>query len=126
MGGAERAQPDLFSSQFSADGKPLSAKLYRSLINGFYDAVKAVSPENQVAMGGLGPIATKGWTIGPMQFTRELLCMKGSKHPKPIKGSCEGGVHFDIFDIHPYTTGGPTHKGGPNDVELGDMKKLSR
>lgn len=115
-----------FFPQFSADGKPLSASLYRPLINSFYAAVKSVDPSNLVVMAGLGPIAIRGYTVGPMQFTRELLCMRGSKNPKPIKGQCDGGVHFDIFDIHPYTTGGPTHTGGPNDVELGDMPKLQR
>ena len=115
-----------FFPQFSVDGKPLSADLYRSLINSFYGAVKSVDPSNLVIAAGLGPIARKGWTIGPLQFTRELLCMKGSAHPHPIKGQCTDGVHFDIFDIHPYTTGGPTHTGGPNDVELGDMPRLER
>ena len=50
--------------------------------------------------------------------------MTGHRHPRPTGGDCEGGVHFDIFDIHPYTTGGPTHEGGINDVELGDLPKL--
>jgi hypothetical protein len=59
-----------------------------------------------------------------MQFTRQLLCMEGVKKPKRTKGDCEGGVHFDIFDIHPYTTGGPNHKGRGNDVQMGDLGKL--
>ena len=41
-----------------------------------------------------------------------LLCMTGTKQPRPTPGDCGGGVHFDIFAIQPYTTGGPTHKGG--------------
>ena len=52
-----------------------------------------------------------------MRFTRELLCMSGGAKAEADGGDCEGGVDFDVFDIHPYTTGGPTHKGGPNDVE---------
>jgi len=115
-----------FYPQFSTGGKPLSAGLYRALIDAFYGAVKGVDPSNLVVAAGLGPIARKGWTIGPMQFTRELLCMRGSKKFRPAKRGCEGGVHFDVFDIHPYTTGGPTHTGGPDDVELGDMKRLQR
>ena len=59
-----------------------------------------------------------------MDFTRRLLCMKGRKKPRPTKGDCGGGVHFDIFDIHPYTTGGPTHEGGKDDVQMGDLAKL--
>lgn len=114
-----------FFPQFTTSLKPLAAGLYRTLINDFYAAVKGVSGENVVIAAGLGPIAVRGATVGPMQFARELLCMKGSAHPKPVSG-CAGGVHFDAFDIHPYTTGGPTHRGGPDDVELGDLPKLAR
>jgi hypothetical protein len=112
-----------FNPQFEGD-RPVSAGLYRTLVNSFYAAVKAVNPSNVVIAGGLGPIAVPGLTIGPIQFTKELLCMKGRKQFRPAPGNCEGGVNFDIFDIHPYTTGGPTHKGGINDVELGDLPKM--
>jgi hypothetical protein len=112
-----------FAPQFEGD-RPVSPDLYRGLINSFYAAIKAVDPSNLVIAGGLGPIAVPKYTIGPMRFTRILLCMKGHSHPRPIAGDCGGGVHFDIYDIHPYTTGGPTHEGGVNDVELGDLDKL--
>ena len=112
-----------FLPQFEGD-KPVSPYLYRALINAFYAGINAVDPSNLVIAAGLGPIAVPKWTIGPMRFTRLLLCMHGSRDPKPTRGDCEGGVHFDIFDIHPYTTGGPTHEGGVNDVELGDLAKL--
>jgi hypothetical protein len=112
-----------FIPQFDGD-RPVSPDLYRALINSFYAAVKAVDPSNLVIAAGLGPIAVPKYTIGPMRFTRLLLCMRGHNHPRPTAGDCEGGVHFDIFDIHPYTTGGPTHEGGINDVQLGDLAKL--
>ncbi len=112
-----------FAPQYEGD-RPVSPDLYRVLINSFYAAIKAVDPSNLVIAGGLGPIAVPKYTIGPLRFTRLLLCMRGHNHPRPTKGDCEGGVHFDIFDIHPYTTGGPTHEGGVNDVQLGDLAKL--
>ena len=112
-----------FAPQYEGD-RPVSPQLYRALINSFYAAIKAVDPSNLVIAAGLGPIAVPKYTIGPMRFARLLLCMKGHAHPRPTKGDCEGGVHFDIFDMHPYTTGGPTHEGGINDVELGDLAKL--
>ncbi len=112
-----------FEPQF-VGGKPVSAELYRTLLNTFYASVKAVDPTNLVIAAGLGPSAVPNFTVGPMQFTRELLCMKGHAKPRPAPGNCGGGVNFDIFDVHPYTTGGPTHEGGPNDVQLGDLEKL--
>lgn len=108
------------------DGKPVSPALYRELINAFYAAVKGVDPSNVVIAAGLGPIAVPRYTIGPMRFTRDLLCMRGHKHPQPLPGNCGGGVHFDIFDIHPYTSGSPAHEGGVNDVQLGDLEKLQK
>jgi hypothetical protein len=102
----------------------LTLFFYRNLINSFYTAIKSVDPANLVIAAGLGPTELPGYNIGPMRFTRELLCMKGAQHPKPIKGQCPGGVHFDIFDIHPYSSGGPTHEGRANDVQIGDLPKL--
>ncbi len=115
-----------FLPQWGANGKPVSATLYRDLLNRFAAAVKSVHADNLVVAGGLGPIAVPKATIGPMQFTRELLCMKNGPRPRPQRGNCGGGVSFDIFATHPYTTGGPTHKGGANDVQLGDLRKLQR
>ncbi len=112
-----------FYPQFEG-GRVVSAQLYRKLANAFYFAVKSVDPSNLVLAAGLGPIARPQMTVGPMRFTRLLLCMRGRRHPHPTPGDCEGGVHFDIFDVHPYTTGGPTHEGGVDDVELGDLAKL--
>lgn len=112
-----------FNPQFKG-GKAVSPALYRILINAFYFAVKSIHSSNIVIAAGLGPIGRPHWTIGPMRFARELLCMQGRYDPQPTLGNCHGGVHFDIFDIHPYTTGGPTHQGHADDVELGDLDKL--
>jgi hypothetical protein len=114
----------LFFNPQYIGGQPASAGLYRVLINSFYGAVKAVDPSNIVILGGLGPIAVKNFTIGPMQFTRELLCMKGRYKFKPLPGNCFGGVYFDIFDMHPYTTGAPTHKSAKDDVQISGLQKL--
>jgi hypothetical protein len=105
-------------------GRVVSPGLYRVVQNAFYSAVKSVDPSALVMLAGLAPIENLPYSPGPMKFTRLLLCMTGGNHPRPTSGNCGGGVHFDIFDIHPYTTGGPTHKGGPNDVEMGDLAKI--
>jgi hypothetical protein len=115
-----------FFPQYETSGQALSPYLYRDLINAFYAGIKAAEPSDLVVLAGLGPIAIPEYTIGPLKFAQQLLCMKGGKNPKPTKDSCGGGVHFDIFAVQPYTTGGPTHKGGPNDVELGDLPKLQK
>jgi hypothetical protein len=113
-----------FNPQFEGD-RAVSADHYRVLLNAFSAAVKAVDPSNLVVAAGLGPIAVPKYTVGPMRFARELLCMRGRDRFRAARGgNCQGGVHFDIFDIHPYTTGGPMHTGGVNDVELGDLPKL--
>jgi hypothetical protein len=116
-----------FEPQYEGDNL-VSPDLYRILLNSFYGAVKSVDPSNLVLAAGLGPIAVPKYTIGPMAFARRLLCMTGSnQHPRPGDPQpCAGGVNFDIFDIHPYTTGGPSHEGGSNDVEMGDIWKLRR
>jgi hypothetical protein len=115
-----------FNPQFGGDGKPVSPERYRRLINAFYAAVKSVDRSNLVLAAGLGPIARPGYTVGPMRFARQLLCMRGRRQPRPAKGNCGGGVRFDIFDVHPYTTGGPTHRGHADDVEIADLPKLQR
>ena len=114
-----------FEPQYEGD-KMVSPYLYRVLLNTFTQAVKSVVPSNIVLAAGLGPIAVKGFTIGPTAFLKKMLCMGGTnQHPRPLPGGCVV-ADADIFDIHPYTTGGPTHKGGPNDVEMGDLPKLQR
>jgi hypothetical protein len=112
-----------FLPQLEGD-TPVSADLYRPIANAFYAAIKAVDPSNLVLAAGLGPNYVPGLTVGPLQFTEELLCMTGGSKPRPEPGDCGGGVDFDIFDIHPYTSGGPTHEGGSTDVQLGDLPQL--
>jgi hypothetical protein len=114
-----------FYPQFEG-AAPRSPALYRQLATTFYDAVTAVDRSNVVVLGGLGPLAVPGFTVGPMRFLRELLCMRGRHRFRPLPGNCGGGVPFDALDLHPYTSGGPTHRGGPDDVELGDLAKLRR
>jgi hypothetical protein len=112
-----------FNPQYAGD-TPVSPDLYRELLNAFYRGVKSADASNLVIAAGLGPIAVPPYTIGPMRFARRLLCMHGHRHPRPNRGSCGAGVHLDIFAIQPYTTGGPTHEGQINDVQMGDLDKL--
>jgi hypothetical protein len=106
------------------NGAVVAPTLYRPLLEAFYAAVKAVDPSNLVLAPGLAPVPVPNVTIGPMKFTRSLLCMSGGAKPKPLPGDCGGPIPFDIFDIHPYTSGGPTHAGGPESMQLGDLGRI--
>lgn len=113
-----------FLPQFDSNGKPVSPGIYRKLLNRFYDAVKSVNPTNKVLSAGLAPNGNQS-TVAPMEFARQLFCMKGRAKPKPTAANCQ--VKLDIFDMHPYTSGGPTHKGyGQDNVQLGDLPKLRK
>lgn len=112
-----------FLPQFEGN-RAVSPILYRTLINSFSAAIKSVHPSNLAILAGLGPIEVPKHTLGPLRFARELLCMRGRERFRPARGNCGGGVAFDIFAIHPYTTGGPTHEGGRNDVQLGGLGRL--
>jgi hypothetical protein len=102
-----------------------SPGLYRDLLNRFAAVVRSSDPKNLVIAGGLAPLGGEDSTH-PLTFTRRLLCMKGRQHPRPIPG-CKGVGNFDIWDVHPYTTGGPTHKAiNPDDVQLGDVGEMAR
>ena len=51
---------------------------------------------------------------------RKLLCLS-----KALKPTCATPVHFDIWDHHPYTSGGPSHQAAfPDDVSLGDLGNM--
>jgi hypothetical protein len=114
-----------FEPQFRG-GKPVGPLLYRTLLNGFAAAVKSVRGSNRVVGPGLTPIGYRGFSLGPLDFTRRLLCMRGRRNPRPAPG-CNDRATFDIWATNPYTSGGPTHEGpGPDDVALGDLREMSR
>ena len=120
-------EPNLFLfflPQFRG-GKKVSPGLYRTMLNKFATRVRAANPSNLVLGGGLAPLQRPGG-LGPLDFMRRLLCLKGRSNPKPIKG-CGAKAKFDIWANNPYTTGGPTHKSaGPDDVSLGDLPKVKK
>lgn len=99
---------------------------YRRILNAFYDGIHDARQGNRVLSAGLAPLARPGATIGPVEFMRKLFCMKGLANPKPRRG-CRAHAKLDIWAVHPYTTGSPTHKApGADDVSLGDLHKVKR
>jgi len=109
--------------------RPVSPGVYRALLNAFAAAVHGVDPTNVVIAGGLAPFRDitqsvlkqrKDW--GPLSFMRNLLCLS-----KTLHRTCKTRVSFDVWSMHPYTSGGPTHHAVlPNDVSLGDLHKVTR
>jgi len=107
--------------QFTGD-TPVSADLYRSMVNAMAGAVHAVHRDNVVVAGGLAPFGGDSndpsggnvpnqERVRPMEFMRRLLAKR---------------VEFDVWSHHPYTYGGPTHKAfHKNDVSLGDLDKMT-
>lgn len=116
---------NFFNPQYRM-GRPVSPQLYRAILNRFSDAVKSVDASNLVVTAGFGPIKRPG-SIGPLDFVRRMLCMKGRRRPRPAGGGCGGGARFDILATNPFTTGGPTHEGaGLDDASLGDLPEMAR
>ena len=94
---------------FKNNGAPASPFSYRKLLNAFYGAVRSIKGSNVIMAAGLAPNAVPGRAIAPLDFTRRMLCMEGNfKKPRP-KGGCSARTKADVWAVHPYTTGAPTH-----------------
>ena len=105
----------------------LSPEIYRSLVNAFADAVHKVHADNLVIAGGLATFGNERantHVARNLPFMRALLCMNRRDRPQP---GCRKRIKFDVWSIHPYTAGGPTHHNlSPQDVSLGDLPKMGR
>lgn len=88
---------------------PSSTAHYIPLLNGFYDAVKAVAADNFVIAGGLAPVKSSRAAAYPLRFAAELLCVKhsGSFRAQRFRaGGCRAPrARFDALSIHPYSLG---------------------
>ena len=108
-------------------GRPVAAQNYRALVNAFAANVKRIHKDNLVVAGGLAPFRDSSQAVvdqdedwGPLSFMREVLCLSERLRP-----TCAARVRFDVWAMHPYTSGGPTHHAVlPNDVSLGDLPKV--
>ena len=120
-------EPNLFIfflPQFK-QGKKVSPDLYRTMANQFASRIRGVDPSNRIVGGGLAPLQRPGG-VGPLDFMRRVLCLKGRSKPTKIPG-CTAKTRFDIWANNPYTTGGPTHESaGKDDVSLGDLPQVPK
>jgi hypothetical protein len=111
------------------DGTPIAAPLYRSMLNAFAKSVHDVHAGNVVVAGGLAPfrditssIIAQNDDWGPLSFMRSVLCLS-----KELRPTCSTRVSADVWALHPYTSGGPTHHAVlADDVSLGDLPKVRK
>lgn len=107
--------------------RAVSPERYRSMVNDFADAVHAVHRDNLVVAGSLAPSGARTKyveVVAPLRFMRELFCMSAATPPRP---TCRDRIRFDVWAVHPYTSGGPTRRAStPGDVLLGDLPAVRR
>ncbi|MCO5314728.1 MAG: hypothetical protein M9938_00970 [Solirubrobacterales bacterium] len=123
-------EPNLYhfySPIFSPSGGNAAPSNYRTILNAFYDAIHAVDRSNTVIAAGLAPNGVPDKAIAPMTFTREVLCMAGTvRNPKPKPG-CNARTKADVWAVHPYTTGAPTHfPANSNNMSVAALPRMVR
>ena len=107
---------------------PSGPYIYKTLLNAFYDGVKAASPSNLVITAGTAPygLSPGGIVMRPAYFWRRVLCVRDGSPARP-ESSCPGGpARFDVLAHHPYTYGPPSQGAtNPDDVAIPDMRRLT-
>jgi len=112
------------SPQFDDAHQPVSPGWYRRMLEAFAEPVHAVHRDNVVIAGSLAPFGYKEANMAPREFLRLLLCLSKGRSPRPV---CARAATFDAFALHPYTSGGPTHRASrPGDVSLGNLPEIQR
>lgn len=100
---------------------------YRSALNAAAAALHAARRDNVVIAGNLAPFTDPvdpSLSVPPMVFMREVLCMSPSSRLKP---ACRKGASFDVWAVHPYTSGNALHRATkPDDVSLGNLPDVAR
>lgn len=107
-------------------------ELYRSLLNSFFDGVKAIQPDAVIGVGGLAPYSwsSQGYELDPQVFMRGLMCL-GGKASAPVAlpaSKCPVKAKFDAFAFHPYNPmGTPNAKAySPDGAAIGNTPDLKR
>jgi hypothetical protein len=111
------------------NGRPFAPGWYRKMLAAFAIGVRGAAAGNVVVAGGLAPFrdvtpevqqVNSDW--GPLSFMRSLLCLS-----KTLVATCSERTDLDVWAMHPYTSGGPTHHAQlADDVSLGDLTKVKR
>lgn len=120
----EPNHPQFLTPQYSAKGRPLSPRIYRTLyaaaLRGLDRGGQSAKP---VLMGETAPVGT-GKVVAPLTFLRGVLCLD-SKYRRDR--SCKR-LRVDGWAHHAYTTRqGPFHvPSSKNAVTIGVLSRLTR
>ncbi len=89
------------------DGKErVAPEHYRKMLNAFYKGVNEGNKGAKVIAGSTGPFGSDdpdGFRIRPLDFMRELLCVKGRKN---FERACSNDAKFDVYSHHPINLNG--------------------
>ena len=118
-------------------GENVAADHYRKMLNAFYGAAHAVQSKATVVAGSLSPIGSDGSggasgraRVGPLEFLRELLCVKGKTGKKKKPFNCGQTTKLDALSHHPINVNNPpTKPAGKDDAgisEMGDIVDILR
>jgi hypothetical protein len=103
-----------------------SPLLYRELLNGFYDGVKAVAPDDVVIAAGVAPNGDPAGVgrMAPVSFLRSLLCLPGTRARRGPE--CPEPPHFEVLAFHPLSVGDPDAPSPSSlEVSISDAAKVT-
>jgi hypothetical protein len=103
------------------------ASYYRNMLNSSYAALKSIHRDNMVIFGGMSGVGGYDrWSISPLKFAAEVLCLRRVGPSFVRHGPCPVKAHLDALAEHPYAfASSPTkHAYQYDDLLLADMSKL--
>ena len=108
--------------QRTKKGKNLSPDIYRELLNGFYEGIKSVSSSNVVVGAGTGPFGERRGKlrIPPLEFWRDVFCLKNRKKLKFKKAGCPKKSNRARLDIFAHNSISEPGKGPDVSAQLKD------
>jgi hypothetical protein len=106
---------------------PDQAAYYRNMLNASYATLKSIHHDNFVVFGGMAGVGGYDrWSISPLKFAAQVLCLRRVGRSFVRNGPCPVKAHFDGLAEHPYAfASSPTkHAYRYDDLLLADMSKL--
>jgi hypothetical protein len=105
--------------------KITSTSVYRRLLNAGAHALRALDRRNLIIAGGMAPFGIeRPFQPGAALFAEKFLCVTRTRPQQP---TCHAKESFDIWAVHPYTSGGPDHPAAtPDNASLVDLPRMRR